>query len=407
MAENIRNITGNPVSGPDFHGRQSELKSLRRTVENGNHVLILAPRRVGKSSVVAEMERLLSEDGWKVVSVDVQHAEDEAGFLQLMYEAIDESPVELEKTTGESIRSGIVKFRSMLRGFRAGAVGVKLEVTENESAWEEVANPLRAQIKRLAKTNDRILFAMDELPIFLSSLLKQSNGNARVQRILNWLRSVRQACGSRLPWVLCGSIGLDTFVKNHGLEGSINDLTEMSVGAYSEDDATQLLRRLAAAESEFGELPAEVIVDILNRVGWLLPYYLQLMFHSLVSIADAQRSRNFPSLDDVATAYAAAARTNNLGHWSSRLNDLLTPDEKRRAHLLLNRVAAASDGSTREELLGAFAAAAPQADVDELQQQLRMLLKLLADDGYVFEEVGRVRFRSFLLRDFWKQEFEV
>lgn len=103
----MRNITGNPVSGTDFHGRTSELRQLRRTLENGNHVLILAPRRVGKSSVIAETERLLTLDGWKIISVDVQHAEDEAGFLQLMYEAIDESPVELEKTTGEKIRGGI------------------------------------------------------------------------------------------------------------------------------------------------------------------------------------------------------------------------------------------------------------------------------------------------------------
>ncbi|MCA9049601.1 MAG: ATP-binding protein [Planctomycetaceae bacterium] len=401
----MRNITGNPVSGRDFHGRRSELKSLRRAIENGNHVLILAPRRVGKSSVVLETERLLTESGWKVISIDVQHAEDEAGFLQLIYEAIDESPVELEKTLGENIRSGISSIRSMLRGFKGGAAGVQLEVAENESAWEEAANPLRAQIKRLAKAGDRVLIAMDELPIFLSRLLLRPDGNERVPRILNWLRSVRQACQSNLPWVMCGSIGLDTFVQNHGLEGSINDLTEMSVGAFSIEDATGLLQRLAAAEPEIEKLPNEVTQAILDRVGWLLPYYLQLMFHALISLPDDVRSNNYPSVEDVAKAYMSAARTKNLGHWSSRLNDLLTQDEKRRAHLLLDRVAAAADGSTREDLRGVLVAAAPQTNPEELERHLRKLLKLLSDDGYVSEEGGRVRFRSFLLRDFWKQEY--
>ena len=401
----MRNITGNPVSGTDFHGRTSELKQLRRTLENGNHVLILAPRRVGKSSVIAETERLLTLDGWKIISMDVQHAEDEAGFLQLMYEAIDESPVELEKTTGEKIRGGIQAFRSALRGLKAGAVGVQLDVSENESTWEEAANPLRAQIKRLAKTKDRILFAMDELPIFLSRLLQRPEGNQRVQRVLNWLRSVRQACGSDLPWVLCGSIGLDTFVQNHGLEGSINDLTEMTVGAFSPTDATELLNRLAKVEPELGTLPAEVIDDILNRVGWLLPYYLQLMFHSLVSIAEQNRSGEFPSVTDVATAYTAATRTKNLGHWSSRLNDLLTADEKRRVHLILNEVAKAPNGCPRDNLHGVLLRAAPQTDPETLHSSLRSLLKLLADDGYVIEDNGCVRFRSFLLRDYWKQEY--
>jgi len=79
MTEKIRNVTGNPVSGGNFHGRHNELKVLRRAIINGNHVLILAPRRVGKSSVVAEMELRLTDEGWNVISVDVQHAEDEAG----------------------------------------------------------------------------------------------------------------------------------------------------------------------------------------------------------------------------------------------------------------------------------------------------------------------------------------
>ena len=403
----MRNITGNPVSGDDFHGRESTLKTLRRTIENGNHVLILAPRRVGKSSVVAECERLLTEDGWKVVSVDVQHAEDEAGFLQLLYEAIDESAVELEKTVGERLREGIGKFRTVLRGVKAGAAGVQLEVSENDAAWEDAANPLRSQIKRLAKSDEKILFAMDELPIFLNQLLQRPDGQQRVERILNWLRSVRQACGSNLPWVMCGSIGLDTFVQTHSLEGSINDLTEMSVGELDRGDATELLKKLAASEPEFPELPMDVVNDILNRVGWLLPYYLQLMFHCLLSIADRERSSKFPSSEDVETAYETATRTNNLGHWSSRLKDLLQPEEKRRAQELLTAIANAPNGLPHPEIHGRLVASSPHADPDELQSQLRKLLRLLSDDGYIVQEDDTIRFRSFLLRDFWKREFEV
>jgi len=210
----------------------------------------LAPRRVGKSSVVAETERLLSENGWKVVSVDVQHAEDEDGFLRLINEAISESQIQLDKTVGESIKSGIRAFRSALRG-------------------------------------------------------------------------------------TCGSIGLDSFVHKHELERSINDLTEMTIGAFTSDDAKCLLQRLANAESEIDRLPDDVIDDILTHVA------------------------------------------GNTG------------------------------GATREQLCGALVAAAPQANPDELQSQQRSLLKLLADDGYVFEEDGRVQFLSILLRDFCKQEFPI
>ena len=403
----MRNITGNPVSGDDFHGRDSELKILLRTIQNGNHVLILAPRRVGKSSIVAECERRLIEDGLHVVSVDVQHAEDEAGFLQLIYEAIDESPAELEKTSLESLKHGIIRFRSLLRGFKGGAAGIQLEVSENETAWEDAANPLRLQIKRLAKSKTKTLFAMDELPIFLNQLLQRPDGQRRVERILNWLRSVRQACGSDLPWILCGSIGLDTFVQTHGLEGSINDLTEMSVGAFDRTDATALLQQLASFAPELKVLPDDVIEAILNRVGWLLPYYLQLMFHCLLTLPDRERSKSFPAAVDIETAYAHATKTNNLGHWSSRLRYLLQPEEQRQARRLLTAIAHADDGLTQEQLHGSMVAYSPNTVPDDLQVLLRKLLKLLADDGYLVEEHGIVRFRSFLLRDFWKREFPV
>ena len=151
----------------------------------------------------------------------------------------------------------------------------------------------------------------------------------------------------------------------------------------------------------------DVVNDILNRVGWLLPYYLQLMFHCLLSIADRERSSKFPSSEDVETAYETATRTNNLGHWSSRLKDLLQPEEKRRAQELLTAIANAPNGLPHPEIHGRLVASSPHADPDELQSQLRKLLRLLSDDGYIVQEDDTIRFRSFLLRDFWKREFEV
>ena len=63
------------------------------------------------------------------------------------------------------------------------------------------------------------------------------------------------------------------------------------------------MQRLANSEPEIGVLSLEVIDEVLLRVGWPIPYYLQLMFHSLVSIAAERRSSNFPTVDDVATAF--------------------------------------------------------------------------------------------------------
>lgn len=47
----MRNIVGKPVSGADFFGREGELQSLIEALRN-QHVLLLAPRRVGKTSLL-------------------------------------------------------------------------------------------------------------------------------------------------------------------------------------------------------------------------------------------------------------------------------------------------------------------------------------------------------------------
>ena len=91
----MQNITGNPVDGDDFFGRKDELCQLRSSVEAGNHVLLVGPRRVGKSSLVAELARQLAKAGWTPVKVDVQHTADEAAFLHEIHESIRQTGVKL------------------------------------------------------------------------------------------------------------------------------------------------------------------------------------------------------------------------------------------------------------------------------------------------------------------------
>ena len=44
----MHNITGQAVIGDDLYGREYELKRLWELLEQGDHILMLAPRRVGK-----------------------------------------------------------------------------------------------------------------------------------------------------------------------------------------------------------------------------------------------------------------------------------------------------------------------------------------------------------------------
>ena len=67
----MRNIIGPPVVGDDLYGRDYELARLWEHLENGEHILMLAPRRVGKTSLMLELKQAPREN-WDVIPVDVE-----------------------------------------------------------------------------------------------------------------------------------------------------------------------------------------------------------------------------------------------------------------------------------------------------------------------------------------------
>lgn len=63
------------VTGDDFFDRDPELALLTRNIESGgNHTLIVAPRRVGKTSLIRETFRRLEQNGTHyLIFLDIQN----------------------------------------------------------------------------------------------------------------------------------------------------------------------------------------------------------------------------------------------------------------------------------------------------------------------------------------------
>jgi hypothetical protein len=402
----MQNITGNPVDGDDFFGREDELLLLKQDIEAGNHILLLGPRRVGKSSLIAELSRRLAAENWISVRVDVQHTTDEGAFLHEIQEAVKKTGIKLPLLAQAT--SAIQRFLTAARGAKITVAGSGVELKDGPAEWESAAGSLKSLIATLPEDNRRVLIAIDELPIFLTKLLEAPDGPTRVRSILDWLRSVRQMTGRRMPWILCGSIGLDSFVAKHGLEGSINELLPMPIDAITPMQAAALLKRLGERPAHACPISNDVANLMIQKVGWLAPYYLQLLFHALKSRPASSRTASFPSEKDVDDAYLALLSPHHrvhFGHWDSRLGDLLDGNEEAAAKLILAHLSGYPGGRTLEQLRSVLAQASPQADAGKLDKQLRSVLEFLERDGYLGRISDRWAFRSFLLRDYWHRRF--
>jgi len=310
-------------------------------------------------------------------------------FVQRLYSAILEhhgSAERLWKGIKESWLGQVVS-----RVKKAGAAGFSIEFEGNNLQWARMGEELADALEAL---DGKTLIQVDELPVFALKPLNRSDetDQSRIREFLYWLRRLRLEY-PQVRWILAGSIGLDTVASRLNLADSINDLRIVSLGAFSPEGSHALLGELANA---YGIPIAEKVREhILKRVGWLIPFYLQLVFDKL------RECRN-PQEADVDAAVNTLLDVYNKGvfdYWRQRLRDELGRPDADYAAAMLHPVSRSPEGVRRS--IFQFVLTKPIPDADQREDKVRYLLDVLVNDGYVVEEEKRWRFRSPLLREYW------
>src|SRR2546428_3247368 len=78
---------GGPVPAADLVGRESYLRRLVDRLEDGNHVLVAGPRRIGKTSIILEALRRLKRRGAHTPYLDCLRATDIPGLRERLPDA--------------------------------------------------------------------------------------------------------------------------------------------------------------------------------------------------------------------------------------------------------------------------------------------------------------------------------
>lgn len=73
------NIAGSPVEGGNFFGREQEVYQLQQILVNDD-ILLLGPRRIGKTSIARAVMASVRSAGWKTVEINVASVRTSAGF---------------------------------------------------------------------------------------------------------------------------------------------------------------------------------------------------------------------------------------------------------------------------------------------------------------------------------------
>lgn len=381
----LNNVIGRPVLGEDFYNRVTEQERVWRRLTHDN-ILLLAPRRVGKTSLLRRLEQDSSD--FSAVYISLGDRGSEIEFIARLHEAIVR-----HTSSGGTIATALARIGQRLPRLRklevANVVSAEFHA-EAEADWRALGDEL---MRTLRESDRRWLLLVDELPLFVLGLLAESRTRARA--FLNWLRECRMdpQAGSSTRWLFAGSIGLDTVAARERLGDTIQDLAIETLGPFSAPDADRFLVALAASYRM--ELAPEVRDHLCARVGWLIPFHLQLLFSTLVD-----RGVPAPRIVDVEEGYGKLldpAHKASFDWWVQRLEEELGRVDAGHAHAVLAAAARDEDG-------------VPRSVVDELmlsrgvadEAGRRFLLDALENDGYLVASGTRYVFRSPLLRDYWR-----
>ena len=287
----IRNIVG-PIPEPqDLFGRADLINRCQQTLETSN-LLILAPRRFGKSGVLRSLNN--SERGYLVLSFDLEDVASPSKFVQRIVERVAVVPElrHLLRKLGGAFESFLDSIQERIEeaDLGEGMPGIKFREKLEKTDWQNSATLL---LTELEQADQPILFLFDELPEMLKKIAN-SEGDEVASLFMNWFRTVRLDEKDELRrhrFIIAGSTGLNYLLDNRlGCPETLNDFCRETVDPLDMELAKKMC--VEVAENNKVEIDEHAIDLLLELVGQPVPYFIQLFFSAAAQDPAVNRKLN-------------------------------------------------------------------------------------------------------------------
>jgi len=385
---------GGPALGEDFHDRERELLELKRKVLK-NNILITAPRRFGKTSLLRKFEGDMKKNGYTVIYLDVMDVSSPERFVhELTLAAFDEA--DLREDFFDKLKK---IFKGLTIDAKTPVASLKLElskVTEdnvNEKTWHDTGREI---VKAIVSSSEKkpVIVILDELPEAVSNMKKK--GSDAVE-FLQWFRKVRQKV-PEIKFIVAGSTSFEKVVESiSGRNAYINDMYTISLSGFSKEDA---LKFLETAFEEDGLPFTEGIGNkILELVGEpYVPYFLAVFVDILYEATEEGMSPDeiFNLLEEVYWSKLLGSEgTRYFRDYGDRLkiyySEYIEPVKE------ILKEAAGSEEGINVDLAKEIFLERTGCSEDEFN----LLLRDLENDFYISVRGDRIIFQSKLMRDWW------
>lgn len=382
-----KTITGDAATAERYLRREYINEEFWREVQKGNHILFVAPRRVGKTSLMKDLV-INCPEGYVCVYEDIEGVKTRNGFYQRIFELILRCA---HRSKFQEAKAFIKRCTEKYSIKEISTSGIKID--ENKIDYEREIRELIPQLK------DAKVHAVIFLDEFAEVIYKfKGDQQQDAVDILHTLREIRHDDHfSHFTIVYAGSIGLEFVIKNIDRPKLINDLHPIKLGALTDEEAADLVKKVTRGASI--RLSAPVLIYLKRKVGYFLPYYLQLMIESIDELAfKIGKPKVTVEMVDEAFQRILGERK-NFDDWLERLKSY------QRDHFpFINEILkhAAHEGNIPIQ------AVYDKAKKYDRTEDYMDFIDELIRDGYLTECDPHVyRFIAPFLKEFWKQKYPI
>lgn len=395
----IVNRVGPPVRGTDFFGREAFVTLASEKLKAG-HILLAAPRRFGKTSV---MYKLMDDPQWdyRIVHADLEHLTDPASLIAELTEKLakDGKLAKFISNLSWLPQEAWARFRDTVEEVELFQAKIKLKERLRES-WQEQGAEL---FKRLAAANTTVVFFLDEFPMMIDRMARSDKHREDAKLLLHWLRALRVRPDlTNVRFLIAGSIGIGRVLNELGEIAAINDFESLKLDPFTPKVAAEFLDALAASAKISLSQPSKR--KMLDVIGTPVPYFLQIIFSEVSKARTLDGEAITPK--KVETVYynkvlGVDCKT-YFDHYYSRLRDYYQPHEEKAAKRILRELAVVGQ-MTRDACFQFYKLEVAKADLEAFN----LLMTDLENDFYIgFDGQQRqYQFSCKLLRDWWLRHY--
>jgi uncharacterized protein len=377
-------ITGDAARGERYLRREHINDDFWREVQKGNHILFVAPRRVGKTSIMKDLAEN-PPNGYACIYQDIEGVKSRNDFFRRLFHLI------LQCIQRSKVKEAKTFFIQCLKKFKITEVtktGIKFDGKELD-----FENELRILIPDLKDAKIHTVIFLDEFAEVISKLAKQGKESDAID-ILHTLREIRSDDDFKhFTLVFAGSIGLGFVIKSIDRPKLINDLHPIHTSALSPTEANQLIHQLVQGATI--SISEEVIEVIKAKINHLLPYYIQLMLEEIDLVAREHRQPRITG-NMVEEAFDRVLHKNkNFEDWIERLKKYQS-----QYFTFINEIlkhAAHKDGITVQEIYNK----AQDKRFNRAEDYMDFVEQLCTDGYLVLTDNNVYQFISPFLKEFW------